>query len=175
MKLSRSFDADRAVRTNVVIVSTPSLAFLPRLVEAQEPVRVQALSSELSVERLDVGIVRRLSRSGEVERHTADEGPQVQLLADELRAVVDTDRFRKPRVCGRALQRRHDVGAPIVLSNVDRRRQPRECVDNRQCADLAAIEKLVVNKVRRGRAGAALAQLRLHAPLLLRNCRPISR
>ena len=40
MKLPRRFAADRAMRTNVVIVSTPSFAFLPRLVETEKPVGV---------------------------------------------------------------------------------------------------------------------------------------
>lgn len=35
MQLSRRFIADRATRSHVVIVSTPSLAFLTRLVEAE--------------------------------------------------------------------------------------------------------------------------------------------
>jgi hypothetical protein len=43
MKLARRFAAEGAMRTNVVIVSTPSLAFSPSFVEAQESVGVQAL------------------------------------------------------------------------------------------------------------------------------------
>src|ERR1700748_806123 len=61
MKLSRRFAAKRAMRTNVVIVSSPSLAFLPRFVEGEEPVRVQTLRAEFAVERLDVGVVSRLA------------------------------------------------------------------------------------------------------------------
>jgi hypothetical protein len=38
MKLARRFAAEGAMRTNVVIVSTPSLAFSPSFVEALEPV-----------------------------------------------------------------------------------------------------------------------------------------
>jgi hypothetical protein len=43
MKLARRFAAEGAMRTNVIIVSTPSLALSPSFVEAQEPVGVQAL------------------------------------------------------------------------------------------------------------------------------------
>ena len=39
-------------------VSPPSLAFSPRLVEAEEPARVQALGAELAVQTLDEGIIR---------------------------------------------------------------------------------------------------------------------
>jgi hypothetical protein len=42
MKLARRFAAEGAMRTNVVIVSTPSLALSLSFVEAQEPVGVQA-------------------------------------------------------------------------------------------------------------------------------------
>ena len=41
MKLFRRFIAARAVRTNRIIGSTTSLAFLARLVEALEPLRIQ--------------------------------------------------------------------------------------------------------------------------------------
>ena len=68
MKLHRRLVADRAVWTHLVVVSMPSLAFCPRLVEAQEPVRVQAFGPELAVERFDEGIVRRLAWPAEVER-----------------------------------------------------------------------------------------------------------
>src|SRR5262245_5842652 len=54
------FVANRAVRSVFVVVSTPSLAFSPRIVEAHEPMRVQAFRSEF-----DSG----LARSREVERN----------------------------------------------------------------------------------------------------------
>jgi hypothetical protein len=42
--------ADCAVRSLLVVVSTPSLAFSPRIVEAHEPMRIQAFRSEFAVE-----------------------------------------------------------------------------------------------------------------------------
>jgi hypothetical protein len=63
MKLHRRFVADRAVGTNLVIVSTPILAFLARLVEALEPVGVQTLGTELPVQAFDEGIVGGLARA----------------------------------------------------------------------------------------------------------------
>src|ERR1700687_2443855 len=86
--------ADRAVRSHLVVVSTPSLAFSPCLVEAEEPVGVQALGSELAVQGLDEGVVRGLSGSAEVERHVVHEGPQIELLADELGAIVESNGLR---------------------------------------------------------------------------------
>ena len=57
MKRRRHLVADGAVWTHLVVVSTPSLAFSPCFVEAQEPVGVQAFGAELAVQIVDVGIV----------------------------------------------------------------------------------------------------------------------
>src|SRR5579864_5170548 len=94
MKRRRHEIADRAVRSDLVVVSTPSLAFSARFVEAEEPVHVQTLSAELAVQAFDEGIVRRLTGSAEVERHVVHEGPEVELSADELRPVVEPNRLR---------------------------------------------------------------------------------
>jgi hypothetical protein len=48
--VGQSFVADRAVRSLLVVVSTPSLAFSSRIIEAHEPMRVQTLRSEFAVE-----------------------------------------------------------------------------------------------------------------------------
>jgi hypothetical protein len=61
MKFYRRFVANRTVRAKLVIVSTLRLAFLACLVEALEPVRVQALGSELTVEPFDERIVDRFA------------------------------------------------------------------------------------------------------------------
>ena len=73
----RRFVADRAVWTHFVVVSTPILHFLPCVVKAQEPVRVQTFGSEATFEGFDERIVRRLTWSGEVERDAAVVGPAV--------------------------------------------------------------------------------------------------
>ena len=85
MKLYRRFIANGAVWTNLVLVSKPSLAFSTRLIEAQEPVRVQALRPKLPVEAFDDGVVRRLPRSGEVKGHAADEDPKIEFIAKASR------------------------------------------------------------------------------------------
>lgn len=59
-------------------VSTPSLAFLARLVEAEEPVGVQAFGAELAVQAFDECVVGRLAGPAEVKCHTAHKGPQVE-------------------------------------------------------------------------------------------------
>ena len=46
----RGFVADRAVWANLVVVSTPSLALLLRVVQVHEPMCRQTLRAELAVE-----------------------------------------------------------------------------------------------------------------------------
>lgn len=67
----RRLVADGAMWSNLIVVSTPSLAFLHGVVEAHEPVLVQALRPELAVERFDERVVGRLARPTEVERDVA--------------------------------------------------------------------------------------------------------
>ena len=83
-ELDRGFVADRAVRSLLVVVSTPSLAFSARIVEAHEPMRIQAFRPELAVEGFDEGIVGWLAWAGEVERYTTLVRPQVQIARHEL-------------------------------------------------------------------------------------------
>jgi hypothetical protein len=63
----------------LIVVSTPSLAFSPRIVEAHEPMRVQTFRSEFAIERLDEGIGSGLARSREVEPDTAPISPQIEI------------------------------------------------------------------------------------------------
>src|SRR5258708_35563288 len=99
MKVHRRRVAERAMRTNLIVVSTPSLAFCSRLVEAQEPVCIQAFPPELAVEGLDEGVVGRLAWPAEVECHAFHVRPENELLADELGAIVDADRLGIAELC----------------------------------------------------------------------------
>jgi hypothetical protein len=56
-----------AVWPDLVIFSTPTLHFHPRVVRVHEPVRVQALSPKLAVEGLDGDVVGELAGSGEIQ------------------------------------------------------------------------------------------------------------
>ena len=76
------------MRPNLVVVSTPFLHLLAGVVKRQKPVLVQALSPELPVERLDVGVVCRLPWPGEVERDVIDISPQVEIPGNEFAAIA---------------------------------------------------------------------------------------
>ena len=79
------------MRPDLVVVDPVRLDLLPRVVEADEPVFVQALVPELPVEALDVRVLDRLPRPDEVESDAALERPAVHDAARELGAVVDAD------------------------------------------------------------------------------------
>ena len=76
-----------------VVVSTPILHFLPCVVKAQEPVRVQAFASELAVEGFDEAIVRGFAWSREIQHDTLLVSPDIEIARDKLRSLVDADRL----------------------------------------------------------------------------------
>jgi hypothetical protein len=69
------------VWSHLIVVYAPSLAFSDRVVEAHEPVLVQAFRLEFAVERFNEGVVGRLAGAAEVEDHAMCVGPQVEILA----------------------------------------------------------------------------------------------
>ena len=54
------------MRPDPVVVDPPSFDLLPGILQAQEPLDVQALASERTVERLDEGVLRRGTGTREV-------------------------------------------------------------------------------------------------------------
>jgi hypothetical protein len=80
--------SERSVRTTLIVFLPPCFDQPLRLGQRPEPVSIQALGSEGSVERFHEGIVGRLAWAGEVDLHTVLVGPQVHGLTGELAAVV---------------------------------------------------------------------------------------
>jgi len=105
------------------VVSAPRLLLFARIGKTDEPVRVHALSPNAAVERLREGIVHRLSRPGEVERHALRLRSQIEITGDELRAQVDPDCFRIADRRADPFERPHDVLAAIAHPRVERRRE----------------------------------------------------
>ena len=64
----------------------------------------------------------------------------------ELAPTLDEAGLRDTHFDDRAFERRDDICASTAESNVDRRRQPCESIDDRQHAVLALIEDLVVGQ-----------------------------
>src|SRR5262245_28567974 len=87
--------AECAVRPIAVVVDAPGLDLEARSRESREALLREALVAEAAIETLDMAILGRLARLDEVELHAVHRGPGVERARDELRAVVDAERFRK--------------------------------------------------------------------------------
>lgn len=108
---------------------------------------VQAFSPEAAVEGLYEGVVGRIARPGEVERNALRVGPEIEVAAYELAALIDPDRLRIACLGTDPLQRGDDVFSPIAEARGDHWREAREGVDHRQRADRFARGELVVDEV----------------------------
>jgi hypothetical protein len=111
--------------TFLVVVIMPILQFFLCVCKAQKPVSIQTFCSEATIEGFDEGIVGRLSWSGEVERDSPLISPQVQIVGDELGALIDTDRCRESRFSPDPFEHLHDAGAAECEARLERRREPR--------------------------------------------------
>lgn len=67
--------------------------------------RVQAFRAKSAVERLDEGIVGRLTWPGEVERDVVLIRPEIEIARHKLAALVDPDHLRVPRLLANKLER----------------------------------------------------------------------
>ena len=106
---NRHFVADGAVRTKLIVVSTPLLHLLAGIVKRQEPMGVQALRAELAIERLDERVIGRFARPREVKHDVLLVGPKIEIAGDELGPLVDTDRLRIAMLTAYPLERGDDV------------------------------------------------------------------
>ena len=96
------------------VISTPSLQLFGRICKRQDAMRVQAFCSEPAVKCFYEGVVRGLSRSGEVLGDAAQIGPQVHVASYEFTALVGADGFGGTRLPADPIQRRHDIFATIA-------------------------------------------------------------
>jgi len=60
---------------------------------------IQALETETGIERLDVSVIRRLARSGEVQLNMILSYPQVHILRNELWSVIYMDSPQLTMLC----------------------------------------------------------------------------
>jgi hypothetical protein len=83
------------MRPGLTVIQAPCFNDIPDLLEAAEPVLVQAFVAKPAVEALHVAIVDRFARADELQLDPASISPGIQGIADELRAVIDDDLFRQ--------------------------------------------------------------------------------
>ena len=76
---------------DLVVVSAVSLQLFLRIRKGQEPVSVQTFSAELAVKAFDERVVSWFAGTREVQRDALGIGPQVQIVGDELRTLVNAN------------------------------------------------------------------------------------
>ena len=74
-----------------VVLDPPRFDRLPHLLQRRDPVLIQALVPQPTIERLGNGIVRRFAGARERQLQPVALGPGIEGLGNELRAVVDSD------------------------------------------------------------------------------------
>ena len=120
------------MRPALILVPSPDLDLGAGIGQRQEPVGVQALVAQATIERFHERIVRWLAGLAEVERDAILLSPAIKRLRDKLRPIVDPDRAGRParrRDPGRCLD---DLLALDALVDVDRQRLACERIDHRQ-------------------------------------------
>ena len=98
--------------------------------------RVQVFNPEPAVERFDESSVGRLARSAEVERNASLVSPQIQIPRYKLGPLIDAYLRRQSDFAGHLLQDGDDVSSPKRKPRLQRWGETRECIDDRQYAQL---------------------------------------
>jgi len=103
------------VRTTLIVFPSPGFDELACLLQIHEPVGVETLAAECSVEALYERIVGWFTRSREVNLCPVLVGPQVHGLTGELAAVVTEQHFGYAAVKLQQVQRTHNIVSPEAL------------------------------------------------------------
>ena len=125
-----------------IVVATPGLDLLPRILDRHEPVLVEALGPQPAVERFDQPVICRFSAPAEVQANLVRVRPLVEHSARELAAVVHADLSRKASVERDTIQDRRHSLARQSLIEVDRQTLTSKVIDQRQQPGLASVEQL---------------------------------
>jgi hypothetical protein len=91
--------AQGAVWTHLVVIDSPAFDGLPRIVQSEKPVLVEALLAELAMEAFDVAVLHRSAGCDEVQCDLVLISPLVQSPGGELCAVINDNRTGMPRCC----------------------------------------------------------------------------
>src|SRR5262249_56752860 len=100
----------------LIVVPPKRIDLLLRL-NGCEPMDIQTLLAEASVERLDRRVVRRLATATEVQHDAVGVRPQIHGSADRLCPVVTVDAPRQAPLKPQALEGRDDVPAAETVAD----------------------------------------------------------
>ena len=93
------------MRTVLVVIAPPRLTFYSCVVQAQEPVCVEAFGPHPAVERLRERIVGRLTWPAEIQHYVMLVRPQVEFFRDKFRPIIQTNALGATVYRGNAVER----------------------------------------------------------------------
>src|SRR5215216_1938683 len=100
----------------LIVVPPKRIDLLLRVLERREPVHVQTLLSEPTVEGFDRGVVGRFAATTEVQDDAVGVRPEVHRGTDELRSVVAVNALRHSSLETQALERGRDILSTQALA-----------------------------------------------------------
>src|SRR5215468_206446 len=133
--------------THLVVIDPPRLDPRARIVEVEKPVLVEALVTELAVERFDEGIVDRFTGSDEMQLNAILGRPRVERAAGKFGSVVDDDLLREWSHGSDPIE---DPGNTLTREPVidfDRQTLPAAIVDEIECAKRTSVGERVAHEV----------------------------
>ena len=135
------------MRPFALVVDAPRLDRALRVVEADQPVLVQAFVAACAVEALDERILRRLPRIDEIQHHPVRVRPGIERRAGELGPVVADDRARIPAYLRDAIEHaRHPLARQREV-HLDHRALTRAIVHERERPKHPPIAERVAHKI----------------------------
>jgi hypothetical protein len=75
--------------------------------------------------------------------------PKIKIPRDELRSLINADCFWIANIFADAFQCLNNIFTTIAETRIHNWREPTECIDNRQDADLGSGGQLIVDKIHR--------------------------
>jgi hypothetical protein len=134
----------------LIKVRSPRLPFAPRVIQRQEPMRVQALFPEPTAEGLNKRIVCGLPGARELQRHLVHISSLVERPGEKLRAIVHPELgWRRPTLERQALHHCCNRFALYALICMDRQVFPGKCVHHREGPKVLPIEQSIRHKIHR--------------------------
>jgi hypothetical protein len=141
----------RAVRSFLVVISAPFLDFASRVVETGEPVSVQALIPQPSVEAFHVGVLHRFAWLNEFQSNPAFFAPSGQSTAAKLWPMKSRTRERNRMTAALKTRRKTKMitglppKAPIPRPRLAK---PKTTGAAQNCQPIMALASLISSSVR---------------------------
>ena len=160
--------------SDLVIFDSPSFRGIARREEICKAVQIEQLVANTSVERLNVCVLRRLSRIAELQEDVLLSAPLQHRAARKFTAAVEAYRLCQTSLHADSLENANDVAAAERKSHVDRQALSRKIIDGDHRPNRTPQIEAVMDKVdgpalipvgrRRYRSAANVA----HMPLATR-------